>query len=386
MNTGLNDSIVRSGPIHVPDDVLQDLRARLRATRWPDELPDAPGVWGPPLARMRALCAHWADGYDWRATEARFNRWPQYETTIDGQKIHFFWVRSGKPDAIPMLLTHGWPGTVAEFLDVIDPLVFPDEHGAPGAIAFDLVVPSLPGYGFSGPTTQSGWHLTRVAAAWKELMRRLGYERYAAQGGDFGSMVSARLALQARREMIGLHLNMALVPRAEGPVTEQELSDFNDVKAFVRHGSSYQVTHARSSQTVGYALNDSPAGLAGWIMDKFDRWTDSPGDAMQAIPMDRLLDNLTVYWVTRTITSSMRLYAEATLQEDLGPTRTRVEVPTGVAIFPREMFRYPRSWIEQGFNLVHYKRMPRGGHFAAMEVPQLLVADIREFFAGLPKG
>jgi pimeloyl-ACP methyl ester carboxylesterase len=381
----MNDSIVPAPPIHISDEVLQDLRARLRATRWPDELRDAPGVWGPPLERMKALCAHWADSYDWRATEARFNRWPQYETTIDGQKIHFFWVRSGKADAIPMLLTHGWPGTVAEFLDVVEPLVFPQKHGAEGATAFDLVVPSLPGYGFSGPTTQSGWHLNRVAAAWKELMRRLGYKRYAAQGGDFGSMVSARLALQASDEMIGLHLNMALVPRAEGEITPQEKADLEDVKSFVKSGSAYQVTHARSSQTVGYALNDSPAGLAGWIMDKFDRWTDSKHDALQAIPMDRLLGNLTVYWVTRTITSSMRLYAEATLLEDLGPTKARVEVPTGVAIFPREMFRFPRSWIEHAFNLVHYRRMPKGGHFAAMEVPELLIEDIRTFFGNLPK-
>ena len=196
-------------------------------------------------------------------------------------------------------------------------------------------------------------------------------------------MVSARLGLIAREELIGLHLNMALVPRRPGKITPQEQIDLQDVVDFVKTGSSYQDTHARSSQTVGYALNDSPAGLAGWIIDKFDRWTDSPGDALSAIPMDRLLDNLTVYWVTGTITSSMRLYAESRLIDELGPTRTRVEVPTAVAIFPREMFRFPRSWIEQAFQLVRYKRMPRGGHFAAMEVPQLLVEDIREFFGSL---
>lgn len=379
----MTDRIVPADPIRVPDEVLDDLHARLRATRWPDELPDAVGIWGPSVERMRKLCAHWADGYDWRATEARFNRWPQFRTTIDGQDIHFFWVKSPEPDPIPMLLTHGWPGTVAEFLDVVEPLVAPSAHGAPGRPAFDLVIPSLPGYGFSGPTRARGWNLTRVAAAWKTLMERLGYQRYAAQGGDFGSMVSARLALQAADRMLGLHLNMALVPRVPGEVTAQEQADLAEVLAFVKTGSAYQLTHARSSQTAGYALNDSPAGLAGWILDKFDRWTDSPGDAFAAVPMNRFLDNLMVYWVTGTITSSMRLYAEATLVDDLGPTRTPVTVPTGLALFPREMFRFPRSWIASGFNLVHYRRMERGGHFAAMEVPQLLVEDIRDFFTQL---
>jgi pimeloyl-ACP methyl ester carboxylesterase len=379
----MTDGIVPAEPIAIPNEVLDDLRARLRATRWPDELSDARGLWGPPVDRMRALCEHWAERYDWRATEARFNQWPQYETVIEGQKIHFFWVRSTEPRAIPLLITHGWPGTVAEFLDIVEPLVSPSRHGASGRLAFDLVIPSLPGYGWSGPTVQRGWNLQQVAAAWQELMRRLGYARYAAQGGDFGSMVSSRLALRAPEELIGLHLNMALVPRRPGEVTPLEQSDLEDVVAFVKTGSTYQLTHARSSQTLGYALNDSPAGLAAWIIDKFDRWTDSPGDALRAIPIDRLLDNLTVYWVTRTITSSMRLYAESTLVDDLGPTRTRVDVPTGVAIFPREMFRFPRTWIEQAFRLVHYRRMPRGGHFAAMEVPDLLVDDIRDFFETL---
>lgn len=379
----VNDRIASAEPIHVSEQVLLDLRARLRATRWPDELPDARGVWGPSVERMQRLCTRWADGYDWRATEARFNRWAQYRTTIDGQNIHFFWVRSEEPNPIPMLLTHGWPGTVAEFLDIVDPLAAPSAHGAAGKPAFDLVIPSLPGYGWSGPTRQSGWNLARVAAAWRTLMERLGYERFAAQGGDFGSMVSARLALQARERLLGLHLNMPLVPRVPGSITQREQSDLDDVVSFVKYGSSYQVTHARSSQTIGYALNDSPAGLAGWILDKFDRWTDSPGDAFAAVPLDRLLDNLTVYWVTGTITSSMRLYAESTLVDDLGPTRSRVNVPTGVAVFPRELFRFPRSWIEAAFNLVHYRRMERGGHFAAMEVPELLIGDIRDFFAGL---
>jgi len=267
----------------------------------------------------------------------------------------------------------------------VDPLVSPNQHGAERQIAFDLVVPSLPGYGWSGPTAQRGWSLNRVAAAWNELMKRLGYERYVAQGGDFGSMVSARLALLAPASLIGLHLNMALVPRRPGEITSQEQSDLEDVLLFVKKGSDYQLTHGRSSQTLGYALNDSPAGLAAWVIDKFNRWTDSQCDALQSIPLDRLLDNLTVYWVTQTITSSMRLYAESMLAEDLGPTRSRVAVPTGVAIFPREMFRFPRSWLEQAFNLVHYRRMPRGGHFAAMEVPDLLVDDIRAFVRALLK-
>lgn len=378
-------ALITPARIAVGDDVLQDLRTRLARTRWPDELADAQGMWGPSVHRVRELCDHWARGYDWRRTEERFNAWPQFETTIDGQKIHFFWIRSSEPNAVPMLLTHGWPGSVAEFLEVIDPLVEPSAHGAAGHVAFDLVVPSLPGYGWSGPTGASGWDLWRVAAAWRELMRRLGYKRYAAQGGDFGSMVSSRLALLAPEEMIGLHLNMALVPRREGPVEPHEEADMKDVVDFVKNGSSYQVIQGRAPQTLGYALTDSPAGLSAWILDKFDRWTDSSGDATQAISRDRLLDNIMVYWVTGTVNSSIRLYAEARLRDDLGATKEKVQVRTGLAIFPREMFRYPRSWVEQAFNLVHLKRMPRGGHFAAMEEPDLLVADIREFFGGLPR-
>ncbi len=371
--------------IDVADAVLDDLRARLRATRWPDELADARGRWGPRREFVQRLCARWAEGYDWRRTEARLNAYPQFTTTIDGQKVHFLWVRSSASRRMPLLLTHGWPGSVAEFLDVIEPLAHPEKHGAPDAIGFDLVIPSLPGYGFSGPTSESGWNLQRIARAWQTLMARLGYSRYGAQGGDYGSMVSARLALLAPREMIGLHLNMALVPRVDGAMSELEQSDLADVVTFLKTGSAYQVIQGRSPQTVAYGLSDSPAGLAGWILDKFERWSDHDGEPEQAIAADRLLDNLTVYWVTNTINSSMRLYAEAQRADDFGPTREKVMVPTGVAIFPKEMFRYPRAWLEQAFDLVRYERMPRGGHFAAMEEPDLLVADIRAFFAGLPQ-
>ena len=369
--------------IDVPEAVLDDLRARLRATRWPDELADARGRWGPRREFVQRLCAHWADGYDWRRTEARLNAYPQFETTIDGQKIHFLWVRSTASRHIPLLLTHGWPGSVVEFLDVIEPLAHPGDRGAADALGFDLVIPSLPGYGFSGPTSESGWNLQRIARAWQALMARLGYPRYGAQGGDYGSMVSARLALLAPGEMIGLHLNMALVPRGTGELSELEQADLKDVMTFLKTGSAYQVIQGRAPQTVAYGLSDSPAGLAGWILDKFERWSDHDGDPEEAIARDRLLDNLTVYWVTNTINSSMRLYAEAQRIDDFGPTREKVTVPTGVAIFPKEMFRYPRAWLEQAFDLVRYERMPRGGHFAAMEEPDLLVADVRAFFAGL---
>ncbi|MFT3778586.1 MAG: epoxide hydrolase [Ottowia sp.] len=378
----MTDGILPAEPIHVPEEVLADLRARLRATRWPDELPGTDEAWGPGVDRMKRLCARWADGYDWRATEARVNQWPQFRTAIDGLDIHFFWVRSQAPKAIPLLLTHGWPGSVMEFLEVVPPLVAP---GAAGGPAFDLVIPSLPGYGWSSPPSERGWTLSRVARAWATLMARLGYERFGAQGGDLGAMVSARLALHAPERMLGVHLNMVVVPQASGEVTDLEQADLKDVAAFVKHGTTYQATHCLSSQTVGYALNDSPAGLAAWILDKFDRWTDSPQDAFAAVPLDRLLDNLTLYWVTRTIASSMRLYAESRLADDLGPAKGRVEVPTGVALYPREIYRFPRSWIEAAFNLAHHRRMPRGGHFAAMEEPGLFVADVRDFFAGLQR-
>jgi pimeloyl-ACP methyl ester carboxylesterase len=371
--------------IHVPDSILDDLKGRLRATRWPDELTDARGRWGPRSSVVQRLCQYWAEEYDWRKTESRLNAYPQYEITIDGQKIHFLWIRTTEARSMPLLVTHGWPGSIVEFLDVIDPLVAPSKHGAPGKIGFDLVVPSLPGYGWSGPTTSSGWNLQRIALAWRELMAALGYTRYGAQGGDFGSMVAARLALVAPQEMVGLHLNMALVPRAPGPIDAKEQADLDDVVSFVRDGSAYQVIQGRAPQTVGYGLADSPSGLAAWIIDKFERWSDNHGDVEIAIAPDRLLDNLTVYWVTNTINSSMRLYAEAQAAGDFGATRVKIDVPTGIAVFPKEMFKFPRSWLEQAFTLVRYNRMPRGGHFAAMEEPGLFVTDVRAFFDDLPR-
>jgi epoxide hydrolase len=366
--------------IAVPEGILRDLRERLNRTRWPDELPGEPGRWGTRKSYLQDLCASWENEYDWRRTEARINAYPNFLTTIDGQQIHFMWIKSSEPNSIPLLMTHGWPGSVVEFLDVIDPLVHPRDHGAAGDVAFDLVIPSLPGYGWSGPTTDSGWNLQRIATAWKTLMSELGYRRYGAQGGDWGAMVSARLAQIDRDAMIGLHLNLALVPRVEGPITEQEQTDLDDVVAFVKFGSAYQVIQGRSPQTLAYGLSDSPAGLAGWIIEKFDRWTDHDGDLEQAVARERLLDNLTVYWVTNTINSSMRLYAEAQRANDFGALRTRVEVPTGLAVFPKEMFRYPRAWLDKAFNLIRYTRMPRGGHFAAMEEPDLFVSDVRAFF------
>jgi pimeloyl-ACP methyl ester carboxylesterase len=373
-------SNIRELNIDVAQSVLDDLRERLNRTRWPDELPGQSGRWGPRRTYLQQLCASWANEYDWRKTERRINSYPNFLTTIDGQQIHFMWIKSAESRRIPLLMTHGWPGSVVEFLDVIDPLVHPSRHGAVGQVGFDLVIPSLPGYGWSGPTTADGWDLRRIARAWKALMSELGYARYAAQGGDWGAMVSARLALIDRDAMIGLHLNLALVPRVEGPIDEREQRDLDDVVDFVKFGSAYQVIQGRSPQTLAYGLSDSPAGLAGWIIDKFDRWTDNDGDLERAIARDRLLDNLTVYWVTNTINSSMRLYAEAQQSNDFGALRARVEVPTALAVFPKEMFRYPRSWLDGAFNLVRYTRMPRGGHFAAMEEPDLFVEDVRAFF------
>lgn len=366
--------------ISVPDVVLEDLRDRLARTRWPDELPDARGRWGPRLDYLQDLCRSWAESYDWRATETRLNSHAHYRTQIDGQTIHFMWVRSPEPNAIPLIMTHGWPGSVVEFLDVIDPLADPRSHGASGAPAFDLVIPSLPGYGWSGPTVASGWNLDRIARAWRSLMAGLGYERYAAQGGDWGAMVSARLALIDPTAMFALHLNLALVPRIEGPITEQEQRELDEVIRFVKWGSAYQVIQGRSPQVVGYGLADSPAGLAGWIIDKFERWTDNDGALEEAMPRERLLDNIMTYWVTNTINSSMRLYAEAQAAGDFGAAHSRITVPTAIAQFPKEMFRYPRSWLDSAFNLVRYTKFDRGGHFAAMEEPDLFIEDIRSFF------
>ena len=316
-----------------------------------------------------------------RAQEDRFNRFEHGLTEIDGQRVHFMHARSPEPGALPLVMTHGWPGSVSEFLDVVGPLSDPAAHGGDPADAFHVVCPSIPGYGWSGPTRESGWDVRRVALAWKVLMERLGYARYGAQGGDWGAMISGQLALLDAPRLVGLHLNMAIGwPPADGG---GEQADLADLTTFMAEGAAYQQIQGKNPQTLGYGLTDSPAGLAAWIVEKLHAWTDHDGDLETAVTREQILTNLTVYWATATINSSVRLYCESQRSGSFPPMGERVEVPTAAAVFPKEILRMPRSWIEAAYNVVRYTRFERGGHFAALEEPDLLVDDIRSFFRGL---
>ncbi len=369
--------------IAVAQDQLDDLRARLRATRWPDALPGSGWDYGTDLAYLQDLCGYWADGFDWRAAEARLNAWEHYRTEVDGQQLHYLHAPSPHPGAMPLLLTHGWPGSVVEFLGVLGPLVDPPAYGGDPADAFTVVCPSIPGYGWSGPTRELGWDIRRVARALAILMADLGYERYVAQGGDWGGIATAHLGVFDAAHLAGIHLNMANAPRPRGStdeaLTAEEQADLAEMRTFRQRETGYQAIQGSKPQTVAYALNDSPAGLAGWVVEKFRTWSDCGGDVESVISRDNLLTNLTVYWVTGTAGSSARLYYETfAAGKPVMPTE-RVEVPTAVARFPREIYRPPRSWVEAAFDLRRWTVMPRGGHFAALEQPELLVDDVRAF-------
>jgi len=367
---------IRPFRVEVPEAVLDDLRERLARTRWPDQIPNSGWDYGTDLVYLQDLCDTWQNKFDWRAQEDRFNRWPHFLTNIGGQQIHFIHARSDNPNALPLIITHGWPGSVAEFLDVIEPL----------RAKFHVVAPSLPGYGWSGVTTEAGWDVQRVAETWATLMARLGYDRYGAQGGDWGAMVSARLAAIDAEHMVGLHSNMLLAfpDDASGiELTETEMADLASAGEFMTKGAAYQEIQGKNPQTLGYGLTDSPAGLAGWIVEKFLVWTDNNGSPDDAVTRDQLLTNLTVYWVTKTINSSIRLYCESSRTGRFGPTGEYITVPTAAAVFPKEIFRIPEAYAKTRFNLVRYNRFDRGGHFAALEEPDLLIQDVTEFFGSL---
>jgi microsomal epoxide hydrolase len=374
---------VRPFKIAVPDAVLDDLRDRLARTRWPDQLPGSGWDYGTDLATLQALCEHWRTGYDWRAAERELNQWPQFTTDIDGIHVHFLHVRSQHTDAIPLCITHGWPGSVAEFTEIIGRLTDPIAFGGDAADAFHVVAPSMPGYGFSGPTTVAGVDIRRVAAVNAALMARLGYERYVAQGGDWGGIATAHLGQLDAEHLLGIHVNMAIPRPPDGDpmagVQPDEVQGLVDMAHFRDHETGYQRIQGTKPQTLAYGLTDSPAGLAGWILEKFRTWSDCDGDVIARFGMDRLLTNITIYWVTGTINSSTRLYCESTRSGGLGALDGRVEVPTAIAMFPHELYRPPRSWCEQVYDVQQFTHMPSGGHFAAMEEPDLLVDDIRRF-------
>ena len=367
--------------IDVADAVVEDLRRRLGQTRFSDQIDGAGWDYGTEAAYLQELCRYWEQDYDWRAAEKGLNRFDQYTTEIDGQRIHFIHQRSSDPKAMPLLITHGWPGSVAEFTKIIDPL------SAPGPDAFHVIAPSLPGYAFSGPTHERGWDTRRVAQAFATLMAELGYCRYGAQGGDWGSMVSSQVALVDSNHVAGIHLNLVIAGPPEGEdfskLSEAELAALQDTATYMEIDSGYSKIQGTKPQTLGYGLNDSPAGLLAWIVEKFRTWSDCDGDVERSFTRDELLTNVMLYWVTATAHSSARLYYETQKSGRFGTAGERVEVPTGCAIFPREIARPPRRWAERTYNVTHWTEMDRGGHFAAMEEPELLVADVQEFFRAL---
>jgi epoxide hydrolase len=365
--------------VHVDDSVLDDLRRRLLHTRFPDRLDDTGWDYGIPVDYLRELVDYWRDEYDWRAHEARLNVLGHYRTEIDGQSIHFVHARSPHPDAFPLLMTHGWPGSVVEFLDVIPGLTEPEQHGGTAADAFHVIAPSLPGYGFSEPTRTRGWDTVRIARAFAELMQRLGYTRYGAQGGDWGAQVATKIGALDPEHCAAIHLNMPIAERPADPgeLTDEERADLAAMAHFQREESGYAIEQGTKPQTLGVGLNDSPAGLLAWIVEKFRTWSDCDGDPEKCFTRDQLITNVMLYWVTETITSSARLYRETRTSS---APQDYVGVPTGVARFPKEVLRFPRSWVEQRYNVTRWTDMPRGGHFAAMEQPALLVDDLRAFF------
>ncbi|MGH3089390.1 MAG: epoxide hydrolase family protein [Rubrobacteraceae bacterium] len=375
---------IRPFNVNIPQEDLDDLRERLARTRWPDELPGADWNYGAPLNYLKELAEYWRATYDWREQEAILNEFPQFTTTIDGQNIHFLHVRSSEPDALPLVITHGWPGSVVEFLDIIGPLTNPRAHGGDPADAFHVVIPSIPGFGFSGPTREPGWTEQRIAAAFAELMRRLGYERYGAQGGDVGAGVSPDLGRVAPDHVVGVHVNAATIGFMPfPPLDDAELAELTDsektrverIGEFMAEGFGYAQIQSTRPQTLAYGLTDSPVGQLAWIAEKFKEWTHGAEVPEDAVDRDRLLTNVMLYWLTGTAGSSARLYYEGAHS---GHWPEPSGVPTGVAVFAEDIAI--RRYAEQANNIVHWTEFDRGGHFAALEAPDLLVGDVRKFF------
>jgi pimeloyl-ACP methyl ester carboxylesterase len=387
---------IRPFRVDVPEEALIDLRRRMAATRWPERETVADHSQGVRLATMQGLARHWATDYDWRKCEARLNALPQFVTEIDGLDIHFVHVRSRQPNALPVVITHGWPGSIIEQLKVVGPLTDPTAYGGKAEDAFDVVIPSMPGYGFSGKPAATGWDPARIARAWTVLMGRLGYTRYVAQGGDWGNAVSEQMALQAPPELLGVHTNMpATVPAdvaralkyGEPPpsgLSADERHAYDQLDSFYKHGLGYAIEMANRPQTL-YGIADSPVGLAAWILDHDARSEELiarvfDGQA-EGLTRDDILDNITLYWLTNTAVSSARLYWENKLAffDPKG-----VPIPVAVSVFPDEIYAAPRSWTERAYpKLIHYNRLDKGGHFAAWEQPELFTAELRAAFRPL---
>jgi microsomal epoxide hydrolase len=387
---------IRPFRAHVPQSALTDLHRRIAATRWPDVETVSDSSQGVQLAKLQALVQYWGAGYDWRKVEARLNTLPQFVTNLDGLDIHFIHVRSRHADAMPLVMTHGWPGSVLELLNTVGPLTDPTEHGGQAQDAFHLVLPSIPGFGFSQKPTGTGWNPDRIARAWDTLMKRLSYERYAAQGGDWGAIICDALGRQAPAGLIGMHVNrveraitlppdvaMALMSGEPAPasLTDEERGVFNEARQFLNKGFGYAAIMSTRPQTIGYGLADSPVALAAWCYDKISDWVYTRGDPERALGRDAILDDITLYWLTNTGTSSGRIYWE---NAAAAVNSTPITIPVGVTVFPGEVYRPPKQWAERAYSkLVYYHRAEKGGHFAAWEEPELFSSEVRAAFRAI---
>ncbi|MDM0033648.1 epoxide hydrolase [Variovorax sp. J22P271] len=389
---------IRPFKVHVPDRALKELKARLRATRWPDKETVDDASQGVQLARLQQLVKHWATDYDWRKVEAKLNALPQFVTRIDGVDVQFIHVRSRHPNALPLILTHGWPGSPLEFIDAIGPLTDPTAFGGRAEDAFDVVIPAIPGHGFSSRPAELGWGPDRVARAWDVLMHRLHYDRYVAQGGDHGSVISDALARQQPRGLLGIHLNMpATVPPelvkgilgGDAPpagLPEAERSAYQTLSSFFARNAAYGAMMVTRPQTVGYGLTDSPAGLAAFMYEKITEWTYPAGNAEAVLGRERILDDISLYWLTNTASSSSRFYWENNNNNfsSAAQRTTEIAVPVAITVFPGEIYRAPKSWAERAYpTLSYFKEVDRGGHFAAWEQPQLFAQELRSAFGPL---
>jgi pimeloyl-ACP methyl ester carboxylesterase len=373
--------------IDIAEAVLDDLRERLRRTRWPE--PETVDDWsqGVPLAYIQELCGYWAEQYDWRVTEARLNARQQFRTEIDGLGIHFLHVRSPHDGALPLIITHGWPGSIVEFLKCIGPLTDPSAYGGDAHDAFHVVCPSLPGYGFSDKPTRRGWGVEKIANAWMQVMARLGYHRYGAVGSDWGTSITTSIGQQDQQHVVGIHVVPPIVapdPETFGDLTDRERAALADLQRAEESESGYSAEQSTRPQTLGYALVDSPAALCAWIIEKFWAWTDCDGHLENVLTRDELLDNVMLYWLPGTGASSARLYWESFRQVAEWFTRSNVDtvtVPTGCSIFPKEVPRASRRWAEKRYtNIRHWHELDKGGHFAAFEQPRVFVDEVRSFF------
>ena len=395
-----SDEAIRPFHVNISNASLQDLRKRILETRWPDKETVADQSQGATLSKLQSLVTYWGKSYDWRKAEAKLNALPQFTTTIDGLDIHFIHVRSKEQNALPMIISHGWPGSVFELLKIIDPLTNPVAHGGKAADAFDVVIPSLPGFGFSGKPTEAGWDNARIAKAWGILMNRLGYKRYVAQGGDWGAGIVNAMALQAPAGLIGIHSNLpATLPGEAGMAlgsgvapagfSTEELAAFNKLSKSLKDGNFiYKVTMTSRPQGLGYGISDSPAGLAGWILlhPGFSNWSYG-ADPKQSPTRDEVLDDISLYWLTNTATSAARIYWENRNIEliSAGSQKTdQVSLPVAITVFPDDVYTGPESWARRAYrNLIYFREVDRGGHFAAWEYPQLFAEEMRAAFGSL---